>query len=152
MILSIIILVAVIGFDQLSKWLIFGTPSRSIIGDLLWFQTEKNTGAAFSMLSGNNLLFVIITSVACILLCYVLFSKKLFTKKLEKISLALILAGAISNLVDRIIFAYVRDFIYLKFINFAVFNVADMAISIGAVLLVIAILFVKEKDTEDDRT
>lgn len=143
---------SIIILDQLSKWLVFGLPSKSILGNLLWFQSEKNTGAAFSMLSGNNWLFILITSLACVLLFYVLFSKKIMTKKLEKISVALILSGAISNLIDRIFFAYVRDFIYLKFVNFAIFNVADMAISIGAALLVIAILFIKEKETEDDRT
>ena len=82
-------------------------------------------------------------------LTYVLFSKKLLAKRLEKISLALVLAGALSNLIDRILFAYVRDFIYLKFINFAVFNVADMAITIGAILIIISILFLQKKDTEN---
>lgn len=149
MIASIIVLFAVIGLDQLTKFLIFGTQPRSIIGDFLWFQSEKNTGAAFSMLAGNNVLFIIITSLACVILGYFLFSKKMFSKRLEKISLALILGGAVANLIDRIVFAYVRDFIYLKFINFAVFNIADTAITIGAVLLIVSILFISKKDTKD---
>jgi len=152
MVASIIIFISIVALDQLSKFLIFGLPARSIIGELLWFQSEKNTGAAFSMFSGNNVFFIIITSVACVALGYLLFSKKFMTHKLEKISLALVLAGAISNLVDRILFSYVRDFIYLKFINFAVFNVADAAITIGAILLIISILFLNQKDTKDDRT
>jgi len=152
MVASIIIFISIVALDQLSKFLIFGLPARSIIGELLWFQSEKNTGAAFSMFSGNNVFFIIITSVACVALGYLLFSKKFMTHKLEKISLALVLAGAISNLVDRILFSYVRDFIYLKFINFAVFNVADAAITIGSILLIISILFLNQKDTKDDRT
>ena len=142
--------VLIIIADQLSKFFIFGLPSKSIIGDLLWFQSEKNTGAAFSMFSGNNIAFIIITSIACIALFYVLFSKNLMTKKLEKLALSLVIGGAISNLIDRIIYAYVRDFIYLKFINFAVFNVADMAITIGAILLIISILFLQKKDVKND--
>lgn len=149
MIVSIIVLLATIGLDQLTKFLIFGTQSRSIIGDLIWFQSEKNTGAAFSMLSGNNVLFIIITTLACVILTCFLFSKKIFTNKLEKISLSLILGGAIGNLVDRILYAYVRDFIYLKFINFAVFNIADSAITIGAILLISSILFLSKKETKD---
>jgi len=136
--------------DQGTKILIFGSQSRSIIGNLLWFQSEQNTGAAFSMLSGNNIFFVLIVSIMCLFLVYILFSKKYFTGKLEKISLALILGGAISNLIDRIAFAYVRDFIYLKFINFAVFNIADIAITIGAILIIISMLFFQKKETKDD--
>ena len=152
MILSIVILLVSIVADQISKKIIFGMPSRSIIGDYLWFQSEKNTGAAFSMFSGNNIVFIVITSLACVGLIYILFSKKFMTQRLEKFSIALILGGAISNLIDRIIFSYVRDFIYLKFMNFAIFNVADACITVGAILLIIAILFFQKRDTKDDRT
>ncbi len=151
MILSIIIFGLVVLVDQLSKFLIFGTPDVSLLGDFLWLQSEKNTGAAFSMLAGNNLFFIIFSSAMCLVMVYFIFSKKIFTNKLEKISLALILGGAVSNVVDRIIFAYVRDFIYLKFINFAVFNVADMAITIGAILLIVAILFLQKKEDKKDK-
>lgn len=150
MIISLIIFFIIIGLDQLSKFLVFGAPAKSILGELLWFKSEQNTGAAFSMFSGNNLAFIIITSLACIVLLYILFSKKLMTQKLEKIALALICGGAISNLLDRIIFAYVRDFIYLKFINFAVFNIADSAITIGAILMIISILFISKKEQKND--
>ncbi len=152
MIVPVVIFILVVALDQLSKYLIFGSPARSIIGELLWFQSEKNTGAAFSMFAGNNIIFIVITSIMCAVIVYLLFSKKFMQHKLEKISLALVLAGAISNLFDRIFFAYVRDFIYLKFINFAVFNIADAAITIGATLLIISILFLQKKDTKDDRT
>ena len=149
MFISILSFLLVLGLDQVTKFIIFGTQTRSIIGDFLWFKSEENTGAAFSMFSGNNPLFIVITSVLCVVLIYLLFSKKFMTKKLEKISIAIICAGAISNLLDRIIYSYVRDFIYLKFINFAVFNIADSAITIGAILLIISILFFQNKDTKE---
>ena len=146
MFLSIIILIGIIIADQLTKYFIFGIAPKSILGDLLWFQSEKNTGAAFSMLAGNNIVFIIVTSLACVILFYFLFSKKFFNNKIEKIALTLILGGAIANLIDRIIYAYVRDFIYLKFINFAVFNIADMSITFGAILMIIAMLFFQKKE------
>lgn len=149
MIVSIIVFIIIVSLDQISKALIFGTEARSIIGNMLWFQSEKNTGAAFSMLSGNNIFFIIFSSVLCVIFIYLLFSKKIFVSRLEKISIAIILGGAVSNLIDRILFTYVRDFIYLKFINFAVFNIADMAITVGAILLIISILFFQKKETKD---
>ena len=152
MIVSLIIIIITIICDQLSKYFIFGAQPHSVIGELLWFQSEKNTGAAFSMLSGNNVLFIIITLIATAILFYFIFSKNILTKKLEKISLSLIVGGAIGNLIDRILFAYVRDFIYLKFINFAVFNIADSAITIGAILLIISILFFNKKEEKNGRT
>jgi len=150
MLISIIIFISIIACDQITKFIVFGSADRSILGNVLWFQSEQNTGAAFSMFSGNNIAFIIITSIACMVLAYILFSKKMFTQKIEKLSIALVLGGAVSNLIDRIIFAYVRDFIYLKFIDFAVFNIADMAITIGAILLIISMLFLQKKDTKEN--
>ena len=77
-------------------------------------------------------------------------SKKWLQSRFEKISIALILAGTLSNLVDRIIFKGVRDFIYLKFIDFAVFNIADMAVTIGAILMIVSILFLQKKEEKND--
>ena len=139
----------VIGLDQLSKFLVYGTAARSIIGNLLWFESTLNTGVAFSMFSGKSFVFVIVACVASAVLFYLIYTKKFLKRKSEKISLALILGGTISNAIDRIIFGGVRDFIYLKFINFAIFNVADMAITIGAILLCVVIIFSKDKKIDD---
>lgn len=151
MLISCLIAVGVICLDQISKILVYGTAAKSIIGNVLWFESTLNTGVAFSMFSGNSIIFFIISCVASILICYLIFSKKWCTLKTQKISLALILGGTFSNAIDRLIFGGVRDFIYLKFINFAIFNVADMAITIGAILLCVFIIFAKDKKT-DDRT
>ena len=60
------------------------------------------------------------------------------------------MAGAIGNLIDRILFGYVRDFIYLKFINFPVFNIADMALTFGIILLLLYIIFYTTKKTNNE--
>ena len=137
MILSFIISLLVLLIDQLTKFLIYGLPSRSIIGNLLWFESSLNTGVAFSMFEGNSLVFAIISLVASCVFVWLICSKRFFTSRFEKVSLSLILAGTLSNAFDRLFFGGVRDFIYLKFINFAIFNVADMAITFGAGLLCI---------------
>ena len=142
---------AVLGVDQLTKLLVYGTASRSIIGNFLWFESTLNTGVAFSMFSGNSIVFFVVACVASIVFTYFICSKKWLTAKTQKISLGLILGGTIANAIDRIIFGGVRDFIYLKFINFAIFNVADMAITIGAILYCVSIIFLKDKNV-DDRT
>ena len=141
----------VIAIDQLSKFFVFGIPAQSIIGDFLWFESTLNTGVAFSMFSGNSIIFFIIACLASAGFSYFIISKKWLESKWEKASIGLILGGTISNAVDRLLFAGVRDFIYLKFINFAIFNVADMAITVGAILFCVYILFLRDKK-KNDRT
>ncbi|MBR3885381.1 MAG: signal peptidase II [Clostridia bacterium] len=151
MIIGLVCAVLVIGLDQISKVLIYGSASKSIIGNLLWFESTLNTGVAFSMFEGKSILFFSIAMIASVVMIYFICSKKWLKIKLEKISLGLILGGTISNAIDRLIFGGVRDFIYLKFINFAIFNVADMAITIGAILFCVGIIFLRDKK-KDDRT
>lgn len=127
-IISFVCAIAVIGIDQLTKFLIYGTAAKSIIGNFLWFQSTLNTGVAFSMFEGKGWIFVVISAVASLILIYLIASKKVINKRSQKICLGFILGGTIGNLIDRLVFDGVRDFIYLKFINFAIFNVADMAI------------------------
>lgn len=150
MIFGLISALAIVGLDQLTKFLVYGSVSRSIIGNLLWFESTLNTGVAFSMFEGNSALFFVVAMVASALLLYLIISKKWLSGRLEKISIGLILGGTISNAIDRLIFKGVRDFIYLKFINFAIFNLADFAITVGAILFCVSILFLRKKT--DDRT
>ena len=151
MIISIIVALFVIGLDQLTKFLIYGTPARSILGNFLWFESTLNTGVAFSMFEGSGWVFIITSSIASILFVYLIISNRWLKSKFEKISLSLILAGTVGNLIDRIIFGGVRDFIYLKFINFAIFNIADAAITIGAILICVAVLFFRKSKEEENK-
>lgn len=150
MIFGLIVAVIIVAIDQLTKFFIYGSVAKSIIGNLLWFQSTLNTGVAFSMFEGKSWLFFVIAIVSAVILIYFICSKKWLSGKLERISLGLILGGTISNAIDRLMFGGVRDFIYLKFINFAIFNIADFAITVGAILFCVSIIFLR-KNT-DDRT
>lgn len=149
MIIGFLCAFLVISVDQLSKFLVYGTAARSIIGQFLWFESTLNTGVAFSMFSGNSIVFFIIACLASAGFSYFIISKKWLESRWEKASIGLILGGTISNAIDRLVFSGVRDFIYLKFMNFAIFNVADMAITIGAILFCIYILFLRDRKIND---
>ena len=143
--LYLLIPVGVIGLDQLTKWIFYG-KSYSLLGDFLWIESSFNEGAAFSMMSGALWLFIAVSILASGLMIYFILSKKMGLGKFSKVSIALILGGAIGNLIDRIALGGVRDFIYFKSINFAIFNFADVFVTIGGILLVISliILFVQK--------
>lgn len=154
MIIALICVCLVVALDQVTKFLIYGTATRSILGNIVWFESTLNTGVAFSMFSGAGIVFIVISSLASVLMLYLIISNRFFKTKFEKITLGVILGGTIGNLIDRIAFQGVRDFIYLKFINFAIFNVADMAITLGVIVLCVYYLVVtikKEKNNKNDR-
>ena len=139
--IGLLISFSIIIIDQLTKKLIYGLPAKSIFGNLLWFESTLNKGVAFGMFAGMQIIFIILSFLCSCVFVYLLLSKKWIKQKLMKVAIGLILGGTISNFVDRLIFNGVRDFIYLKFINFAIFNVADIAITVGTILVIIYILF-----------
>ena len=138
--ISLLVAFVIIVFDQVSKFLVFGTPARSIIGNFMWFESTLNTGAAFSILEGQSWILITISSIASVFLLWAMFSKKHFRSKTEKILFGVIFSGTISNLFDRIFYRGVRDFISLRFIHFAIFNIADIAIVVGIIILVIFLI------------
>ncbi len=150
--IAILVCFLVVFVDQLSKLLIYGTVAHSVIGNFLWFQSTLNTGVAFSMFEGKNVLLAVVTAIACLVLLCLLFSKSVLKFKIQKISIALILGGTFSNLLDRFMFGGVRDFIYLKFINYAIFNVADMAVVCGVIILCVSVIVQIAKDTKNEKS
>ncbi len=136
------ILIAVIlgsvALDQLSKWLavvyLQGEPSFPLWKDVLHLTFVKNEGAAFGMLADHRWVFMIFSTVAIVGLSIYLFG---FCKerRLVKVCLAMIIGGGIGNMIDRVALGYVVDFIDFTLINFAVFNVADSFVCVGAFLL-----------------
>ena len=106
------------------------------------------------MLQGHQGLFIMIAVVVVALIGFVLYNMP-FDKKFTFINvmLCLIAAGGIGNMIDRAMTAYVVDFIYFSLINFPIFNVADIYVSVATVLLVIYMLFViKEDDVKEIET
>lgn len=110
----------------------------------------ENRGAAFGMLQNQKLLFIFIAIVILTVIIYVLI-KTPYQKKYVKLNLSLVFiaSGAIGNLLDRVRYDYVVDFLYFSLINFPIFNVADIYVTLSAIYLVILLLFVyKETDLE----
>ena len=153
-IIGFVVALSVIAVDQLTKFLIYGTATKIILGDLLWFKSALNTGVAFSMFEGNSFIFIIITAIASLVLTYLIVSKKFLNKTIYKVVLGLILGGTIGNLIDRIFFNGVRDFIYLKFLNFAIFNIADAVIVVAVALFCVFMIIdtFKTNDKKEEKT
>jgi signal peptidase II len=147
--LEIILFIIIVALDQASKaycasWLAT-LPNKTypLIQGVFSLSYVENKGAAFGMLQNMRVLFIIATAVVCGVMVYILIKDHKKMHLLMRIALALILAGAVGNFIDRTFIGFVRDMFYFELINFAVFNVADAAISVGAVTLVLDILFFK---------
>ena len=129
--------------DQASKYLI--TLQYSLGGHLdlipgvLRISYVTNSGGAFSMFSDHTLVLAIVSAVVCVIIIVLMIALK--KAALAKLSLGFILGGAIGNLIDRFVMGYVVDMFEPLFVDFAVFNVADIFITVGAVLFVIAVIF-----------
>lgn len=145
-----IIAIVVFSLDLLTKH-ILTNKNIVLIKNVLSFKYSENTGAAFSMFS-NSTLFLIIVSILMII-AIILFKTLVKHKKhfLFTIAYPLILGGALGNLFDRIFLGFVRDFVSLDIINFAIFNLADSALCIGFVLLAIYMVFIDFNDKNSDK-
>lgn len=142
--ISVIFLLVLISLDQLSKFwarnYLKPLSVKDFIPKFLEFKYAENTGMAFSYLANHPLILTILISIISIILLILLFRS-------EKTDLFLIFitAGAISNLLDRYFFGFVTDFINPVFINFAIFNLADVFLNIGLYIYIFELFFNKEK-------
>lgn len=120
----------------------------NIINGVLELNYLENKGAAFGMLQNQKLFFIFVAFVILGVIGYVLYKMPDDKKyRIMHVLLSLIAAGAIGNMIDRIRLDYVVDFIYFVLINFPIFNVADIYVSLSTVALVILLLFYyKESD------
>ena len=119
--------------------------SIPVIKGVFHLTSAHNTGAAWGMLPGQKWLFLILTVVVCCFLGYVLIRFRKRLTLLSRITLSLLLAGALGNAIDRATLSYVRDMFDFCLINFPIFNVADSALTIGCCLLIVDVLFLKER-------
>tara|TARA_B100000214_G_scaffold309029_1_gene240524 strand:+ start:557 stop:1015 length:459 start_codon:yes stop_codon:yes gene_type:complete len=130
----------IIILDQFTKYLMFYNYKTFINKDFLIFRLDfvKNYGAAFNIFSGNRIFLSCISIIFSILLTYLILRK--YTISLYDLySYSFILGGTIGNGMDRILRGFVIDFINLNFINFPVFNIADISINIGFIFLIYTI-------------
>lgn len=146
-----IITLVLIIIDQLIKIIIKSNMELyqeiKIIKNFFSIMYLKNTGAAFSILENKTILLILFS------VCFILIIGKFIKKesdnfnKIELISLGMILGGVFGNLIDRIIYKGVIDYLSFKIINynFPVFNLADICITIGAFILIVDSLFLRKK-------
>ena len=122
--------------DQLIKYFISIDYKSIVKTDLIIFTIDyvKNFGAAFNIFSGNRIFLSTVSILFSFLLIYFILKNNI-NKTIDLLSYSFILGGTLGNGLDRILKGYVVDFINLNFINFAVFNIADVSINIGFILI-----------------
>jgi len=141
----ILIIAIIVSLDQFVKFLVVkNVPlegSITVINKFFYIYHIGNTGAAWSILSGQRVLFIIITCISCVVIGYILVKSK---TKVLKLSLSFIFAGAVGNLIDRILKGSVTDYLRFDFgsYTFPIFNVADMSVVIGSAILMYYMFFI----------
>ena len=151
MLLTLLLALFVVAADQVTKLMIVNSMQLGddipIIEGILHLYYTQNKGAAFSMLEGMQWVFIVTSILAVLAIIWYLARKTTKIHWFGLMSLGLVMGGALGNLIDRLRMPdhSVIDFVYVKAINFAVFNVADSGITVGAILLCIYLLFVHEK-------
>ncbi len=149
--LALCIVILLVIPDQLTKHLAIihlkGNDGITLIDGVLRLYYLENRGSAFSLFQNQRTWFIIFTIL--VLIAAVFVYRRIPDKPKMiwlKTALILICAGAIGNFIDRVIHAYVVDFIYFELINFPVFNVADIYVTGAAFFLVFLVLFVYKED------
>jgi len=146
-----VLIAALIALDQFTKYLsdVYLSPvgtSAVFIEGILSFTSAHNTGAAFSVLYGSGAFWVLAAlraAIACaIAVCMVKWRRRI--PLLFGILLSFILAGALGNLMDQALLGYVRDMFEFTFVRFAIFNMADVYITVATAILFAWLLFCKE--------
>ena len=147
--LPIAFVLLLLGLDQLTKYLavIYLMPIREyvIIEGVFSLLYHENAGMAFGLFQGGRWFFVVITVIAMafFVIYYIKLPQSAYHNK-QRFFLLLIMGGALGNFVDRLLHGYVVDFLFIRIINFPIFNVADVFLVVGVFSLVIMMLFVKE--------
>ena len=152
---DILLLAILIFIDQLTKHFavlyLKDKTAVSIIDGVFELKYLENRGAAFGMLQNQKFFFIFIALVILAVIAYVLV-KTPNQRKYVKLHIALVFVagGALGNMIDRCRLDYVVDFLYFKLIDFPIFNVADIYVSVATVILVVLMLFYY-KDEDMDR-
>ncbi len=137
--------------DQITKvWAVDKLKNKEpfvIIDGVFEFHYLENTGTAWGLFGGARYVFLVLTVLILIVLVYIV-ARMPYTSKYMPMHITAILigAGAVGNFIDRLLYGYVRDFIYFKLIDFPIFNVADMYVTVSMFLLAFLILFKYDED------
>lgn len=155
LLLELAFVILVLAFDQITKLIIYHPIEKSgndilLIKGVLRFTSVENYGASFGIFQDKTVLLTIFSSISLIGFGVfgVISAKE--QNKWYRTGLVLVIAGGLGNVLDRIIFGFVRDFVYFELIDFAVFNFADSALTIGTICLIIYLLFYYDKKVEKD--
>lgn len=144
---------ALVVLDQIVKYLVRANiplgGSVPFIPYLLDLTYVQNTGAAFSILRQHTWLLTLTSAVVVLAMCLFLV-KGFFKNRLGLFSAALVLAGGVGNLIDRVLFGFVTDMFQTTFMEFAVFNVADCCITVGVPLLFLYVWLYVGKDEKKE--
>jgi len=144
------IIAIIILFDQLTKWLVQSSmtlnTSIPVMEGVFSMTYIHNSGAAFSMLQGKTFLLIGIQLLVIFAMLAYASMKRRGMNRLLLVSLGLIIGGGFGNLIDRVRQGYVVDFFDFHF--WPIFNVADIAVSVGCGLLIVYVLFVEGKESD----
>ena len=145
MIYYVLILIGIVGIDYLVKsWaasVLAEKGSITLIDGVFNLTYAENTGAAFSMLEGMRWFFIILTVIMLGVIAYAFFIEY-FKGIWGKLTLVFIFGGALGNLIDRILYGYVVDMFDFCLINFPIFNIADIFITVGGIMAVIYVILI----------
>ena len=145
---------ALILFDQWTKALAVANLMNQepfvLIDGVFQLRYLENRGAAFGMMQGQQTFFIISASLAVLAIIYVYF-KLPWEKRFHPLRAVVlfIAAGAVGNLIDRLVLGYVVDFFYFELIDFPIFNVADIYVTCATIILALLILFYYKEDELD---
>ena len=159
MLIWLAVIIVTVFLDQLTKYLtvlhLKPIDTLPIIEDVFHLTYVENTGAAFGMMKDARWVFMITSTAAIIgILGYMIHRYYVKKEKLhwaEALSLSLIVGGGIGNMIDRTMLGYVVDMIDCRFINFAVFNVADSFVCIGAGLMILYLIVLTVKEIKAEK-
>ena len=151
MLLNYLLIAILVGIDQIVKyWTVANfavNEGQDFIPGILSFFYIQNDGAAWGIFSGQMWLFYIITVAVVAVLVYML-HKEAKGAPLLAIGLSFMIAGALGNFIDRLHLNYVIDMFRLEFVDFPIFNVADVCLTIGVIMMIVYMIITPEDQLE----
>lgn len=154
MIIPLIAAVLIVAVDQITKYIALTQlkpiGSVTFIDGFMDFTFVENRGAAFGIFSGKTWLLLVISIIICAVLVWAM-TKMPKTKEYRKlrVTFVLILSGAVGNIIDRALRGYVVDFFEFTFIKWPVFNMADIYVVVGTIVMAVIIMFFMKDEKEN---